>query len=77
MPRHIPHRDRFESLWQDVIREGVRTKLFACSDVGLAVRGLMGILNWTLTWYRPDGHLSIEKIADFYADLFFDGLLKK
>jgi TetR/AcrR family transcriptional regulator, cholesterol catabolism regulator len=75
--RHVPYRDRFESLWQDVIHEGVRAKLFACPDVGLAVRGLMGILNWTLTWYRPEGPLSIEKIADHYADLFFNGLLKK
>ena len=75
--RHVPNRDRFESLWQDVMHEGIRAKLFDCSDVGLAVRGLMGILNWTLTWYHPDGYLSIEKIADYYADLFFDGLLKK
>jgi AcrR family transcriptional regulator len=75
--RHIPNRDRFEELWRKVIREGVRTKLFMCSDVSLAVRGLMGVLNWTLTWYRPDGPLSIEKIADYYADLFFNGLLKK
>jgi len=75
--RHVPNRDRFESLWRDVVHEGVRAKLFTCSDVGLAVRGLMGILNWTLTWYRPNGSLSIEKIADYYADLFFNGLLKQ
>jgi AcrR family transcriptional regulator len=75
--RHVPHRDQFEDLWRDVVREGVRTRLFTCSEVGLAVRGLMGILNWTLTWYRPNGSMSIEKIADYYADLFFDGLLKK
>ncbi len=74
--RHIPNRDRFESLWHEVVREGVRTKLFTCPDVGLAVRGLMGILNWTLTWYRPNGSMSIEKIANYYADLFFNGLLK-
>ena len=35
------------------------------------------ILNWTLTWYHPDGPLSVEKIADHYTDLFFNGLLKK
>ena len=75
--RHVPNRDTFESLWHAVVREGVHEKIFAGSDTGLAVRGLMGILNWTLTWYRPDGHLSIEKIADDYADLFFNGLLKK
>lgn len=75
--RHIPNRDRFESLWRDVVNEGVRSGLFVCPDVGMAVRALMGTLNWTLTWYRPNGALSIEKIADQYADLYFNGILNK
>lgn len=74
--RHVPHRDRFEGLWRDVISEGVKSKIFDCPDVGIAVRALMGVQNWTLTWYRPDGAKSIEQIADQYADLFFHGLLK-
>ena len=74
--RHVPHRDKFEGLWRDVLNEGVRTKVFECPDTGMAVRALMGVMNWTLTWYRPDGDKSIEKIADGYADLFFHGLLK-
>jgi AcrR family transcriptional regulator len=75
--RHVPHRDRFEGLWRDVINQGMREKLFACPDSGMAVRALMGTMNWTLTWYRPEGPLSMEKIADQYADLFLNGLLKK
>jgi AcrR family transcriptional regulator len=74
--RHVPQRDKFEGLWRDVIDEGVRTKVFDCKDTGMAVRALMGVMNWTLTWYRPDGDMSIEKIADGYADLLFHGLLK-
>jgi AcrR family transcriptional regulator len=74
--RHVPHRDKFEGLWRDVLNEGVRTKVFDCPDTGIAVRALMGVMNWTLTWYRPEGDKPIEKIADGYADLFFHGLLK-
>ncbi len=74
--RHVPHRDRFEGLWRDVVNEGRRTKVFDCPDAGLAVRALMGTMNWTLTWYHPDGAMSITKIADEYADLFLKGLLK-
>ncbi|MGC8856723.1 MAG: TetR/AcrR family transcriptional regulator [Anaerolineae bacterium] len=73
--RHIPNRDRFETLWRGVVDEGVKSGAFCCSDTGLAVRGLMGILNWTITWYRSDGPLTIEQIADQYASLFFNGLL--
>jgi TetR/AcrR family transcriptional regulator, cholesterol catabolism regulator len=75
--RHVPHRDHFEALWRDVVNEGRREKIFECPDSGIAVRALMGTMNWTLTWYRPDGGLSINKIADEYADLFLKGLMKK
>jgi len=74
--KHVPQRDKFEKLWRDVIDDGVRTGIFSCSDSGVAVRALMGVMNWTLTWYRPEGDKSIEQIADGYADLFFHGLLK-
>jgi AcrR family transcriptional regulator len=74
--RHVPQRDKFEGYWRDVVNEGVRAGIFACSDPGLVVRALMGVMNWTLTWYRPEGGKSIEKIANEYADLFFNGLLK-
>ncbi|HLA87807.1 MAG TPA: TetR/AcrR family transcriptional regulator [Anaerolineales bacterium] len=75
--RHVPHRDKFEGLWRDVLNEGVRAKIFDCKDTGMAIRALMGVMNWTLTWYRADGDKSIEKIADEYADLLFHGLLKE
>jgi AcrR family transcriptional regulator len=74
--RHIPNRDRFEALWRDVLDDGIDAGLFSCSDTALAVRALMGILNWTLTWYRPDGALTIEQIADQYTGLVLNGLMK-
>lgn len=74
--RHVPQRDKFEGLWRGVLNDGVRTKLFDCPDTGMAVRALMGVMNWSLTWYHPNGDKSIEQIADEYADLLFHGLLK-
>ena len=74
--RHVPQRDKFEGLWRDVVNEGIRRKIFDCPDAGMAVRALMGVMNWTLTWYRPEGGKSIEKVADEYADLLFHGMLK-
>jgi AcrR family transcriptional regulator len=74
--RHVPQRDNFEGIWRDVINEGIRAKLFDCPDAGMAVRALMGIMNWTVTWYNPNGAKPIERIADEYADIFFHGLLK-
>jgi len=74
--RHIPNRDKFESLWKDVIAEGVSKKLFKCDNPALATRALLGQLNWTITWYRDGGDLTIEQIADQYSNLLLNGLLK-
>jgi AcrR family transcriptional regulator len=72
--RHIPNRDRFEGMWRDLLQEGVESGIFVCENVPLAVRALMGIVNWTITWYRPDGELSIEQVADEFASMFMHGL---
>ena len=74
--RHIPNRDKFESLWKDVLAEGGEARLFRCTDPGLISRALLGQLNWTITWYRPDGPLTIDEIADQYSDLLLNGLLR-
>ncbi|MBE7432370.1 MAG: TetR/AcrR family transcriptional regulator [Anaerolineales bacterium] len=74
--RHVPQRDKFEALWRDVLNEGVRAKVFDMKDIGLTVRALMGVMNWTLTWYHPGGGKTIDQIADEYADLILNGLLK-
>jgi AcrR family transcriptional regulator len=75
--RHVPQRDKFEEIWRNVFNEGAREKIFNCKDTDMAVRALMGVMNWTLTWYRPEGEKSIEEISNQYADLFFKGLLRK
>lgn len=75
--RHIPNRDRFEALWRGVLAEGVQKKLFSCDDPALTARAMLGILNWTLTWYRPDGDLTVDQIADQYTKLLLKGLLKR
>ena len=74
--RHVPNRDKFENLWRDVLKDGVRTRQFVCDDIPLSARAILGILNWTITWYRPNGSLTVEQIADHYSNLLLNGLKK-
>jgi len=74
--RHVPNRDRFEALWRKVLEEGVGAKLFHCEDPALTTRAILGILNWTITWYRPSGSLDINEIAGQYSKLLLNGLLR-
>jgi len=74
--RHIPNRDKFEALWKDTLTEGVNAGLFNCEEPGLTTRALLGIMNWTITWFREDGDMTTEQIADQYTQLLLNGLLK-
>lgn len=74
---HIPRRDRFESLWRELIEDGRRKQVFNCSDPALSAKALLGAMNWIITWYRPDGKLTAEQIADQYANLFLSGLIAR
>jgi AcrR family transcriptional regulator len=72
--QHIPRRDRFERLWRELIQEGVESGSFAKTDIDMAARALLGVMNWTITWYRPEGSRSSNEISDNFAELFLDGL---
>jgi AcrR family transcriptional regulator len=74
--RHVPNRDKFEALWRGVLAEGVTAKQFECEDPAVTARAILGILNWTITWYHPQGALGIDEIADQYSHLLLHGLLK-
>ena len=75
--RHIPRRDRFELIWRDLIREGMEDGIFTCDHPSLSARALLGVLNWTVTWFRNDGPLSAGEIADQISNLFLMGLITR
>lgn len=72
---HIPRRDRFEHIWRDLVSEGKDAGVFKCAQPSLAGRALLGVMNWTVTWYRRDGAMPIAEIADQFTDMFLHGLL--
>jgi AcrR family transcriptional regulator len=41
----------------------------------LATFILLGIVNWLYQWYRPEGPIKLDELAQTYADFFFRGLL--
>jgi AcrR family transcriptional regulator len=73
--RHVARRDRYDDLWRRLIRRGVETGAFRKVDENMVSFALLGVQNWMITWYRPEGRLSALEIADQFADLFLRGLL--
>ena len=46
-------------------------------DSTLAAFSLLGMVLWTYKWFRPDGALSEEAIAQGMVDMLFNGLQTK
>jgi AcrR family transcriptional regulator len=62
-------RDAYERRFREVIDEGSALGAFRASDSALAATFILTALNGIPTWYRPDGRLSADRIADHYVDL--------
>jgi len=73
--RHASRREKFERLWRDLIIEGKQAGVFNSSDPSLTGRAILGVMNWTVTWYRNDGPRSAKEIANLFADLLLQGLM--
>ena len=62
-------RNRYERLWDEVLRG-----LPGAGDPKFARLLVLSAANWTYTWYRPDGPLSPDAVADRFTDLLLAGL---
>ena len=62
-------RDAYEARFRAVIEDGTAVGAFRPTDTALAATFILTALNGIATWYRPDGRLSADRIADQYVDL--------
>ena len=85
--RHLPARLRgrlraqvkdFERRWVALVREGIAAGAFRPDlDPKVTVYAILGLINSVHRWYRPDGRLSMKRIAEAYADMVLDGLRRR
>jgi AcrR family transcriptional regulator len=73
----IAKRDKYEEGVRNLIVAGMRSGEFAPCDPTLAVRAILGGLNWSVQWFSPEGPLTAEEIAGRFADYMIRGLLAK
>jgi AcrR family transcriptional regulator len=73
----VAKRDRYELGVRNLIAAGMRTGEFVSGDAALAARAMLGALNWSVQWFRPEGSLSSAEVAERFADYLIRGLLAK
>jgi AcrR family transcriptional regulator len=62
-------RDAYEARFRATIADGVAVGAFRATDPAIAATFILTALNGIATWFRPDGRLSPDRIADHYVEL--------
>jgi len=62
----VKKRDRYEHALRRLLASGVRSGEFVDIDPVVVARAMLGAMNWTVTWFRPEGP---EPAADVSADI--------
>ena len=70
----IVKRDAYERGVRAIVAAGVKSREFARCDAALVTRAMLGAVNWTARWYRPDGALGADEIADALSEYLVKGL---
>jgi AcrR family transcriptional regulator len=69
--RIVELKDRYDALWQQVI-DDLQRMGYMPGDAQLVRLLILGAVNWTGRWYRGDGRLSLDKVAEDAARLFLN-----
>jgi AcrR family transcriptional regulator len=75
--RIVDKRDRYERGIRHLIDEGIRRGDFAPLDSALVTRAMLGALNWTVTWFRPEGPQPAETVGTLTAEYLVRGIVRR
>ena len=62
-------RDRYERQFGEIVDAGIAAGDFSVTDPGLAAFAVLGMITSVIGWYKAEGQLTPEQIAEVYSDL--------
>lgn len=73
----VDRRDRYERGLRRLVTAGIREGEFEPCNARLVTRAILGAVNWTARWFRPDGAEPAGAVAVILADYLVRGLLAR
>ncbi|MFL6200923.1 MAG: TetR/AcrR family transcriptional regulator [Thermoanaerobaculia bacterium] len=70
----LARRDEYEQIVRSLIEEGMDQGLFRRADPKVASLALLGSVNWTVKWFRPEGGKSAREIGRQIAEMMVRSL---
>ncbi len=70
----LARRDEYEQIVRSLIEEGMDEGMFRRADPKVASLALLGSVNWTVKWFRPEGGKSAREIGRQIAEMMVRSL---
>jgi AcrR family transcriptional regulator len=68
-------RDAYEKVFREILEAGRESGAFRDADPKMASLAILGAINWTVKWFRPEGGKSAREIGIECAELLVRGML--
>ena len=73
----VAKRDRYQRIIEEILSAGKTEHGWLLDEPKLYTRALIKMCAGVSTWFKPEGELNIEQIAEAYINLFSNGLLPR
>jgi AcrR family transcriptional regulator len=67
-------RERYAAMFHQILRDGIASGEFRPMDTRIVMLGMIGMCNYLFRWYRPDGRLTPDQVADELIEMVMHGV---
>jgi hypothetical protein len=71
----LKKRKKYAKDFMEIVKEMKVKGYFNGLNTKIVTFGLLGMLNWTVKWYKKDGNLTVETITNIFSEMIL-GLRK-
>ncbi|MDB4174423.1 TetR/AcrR family transcriptional regulator, partial [Bacteroidia bacterium] len=77
LEQFLTKRNAYEKGFRDIVQTGIDEGVFNETDKKFAALTILSSVNWIVEWYKVDGKLNAEQIADKLSNFILSGLKKE
>jgi AcrR family transcriptional regulator len=70
----VRKRDRYERALRRLIDDGIKAGELVDMDPAVVARAMLGAMNWTVTWFRPDGPDTAAAVGSIISRFLVRGI---
>ena len=73
----VKKRDRYEQALRRLIADGIRSGELVDMNPALVARAMLGAMNWTVTWFRPEGADTAAAVGEVISRFLVRGIASR